>query len=173
MKPQNIFITAQGRACLADFGLLRNAQQDEATLTMSGASLGTPEYLAPEQILGDAEADIRSDIYSLGAVAHFMLTGRPPFHGSATDVIQQHLHGTIPNLLGSVPGISEGLQEIMHICLAKDPSKRFQTPDRLLAALATLPTGQEQDPQQTFFPAAVAGDAAQQTLFPAPRPPSR
>ena len=87
----------KGRARLADFGLMRSSIQDATALTLSGAVLGTPAYLSPEQIEGKGEIDIRSDFYALGCVLFFCLTGRNPYEGSQIQLITQHLEAPPPN----------------------------------------------------------------------------
>src|SRR5262249_37379374 len=125
-----------------DFGLVRelSAQDcvDEA-LTLEGSIVGTPMYLAPEAIRSD-EADARSDIYALGAVGYFMLTGRPVFEGrNLIEVCSHHLYTPVspPSLRldGSVP---EDLEALLLQCLAKDPEARPQSALAFAEALADL-----------------------------------
>ena len=78
IKPANIFLTTDGRAKLADLGLARSTMGDDR-MTMTGQTVGTPAFMSPEQARGNAELDIRSDIYSLGATLYYMVCGRPPF----------------------------------------------------------------------------------------------
>src|SRR5207249_11876392 len=88
IKPDNILLDAQnGRAMVTDFGIARAASEGESRLTATGAAIGTPAYMSPEQCAGDRDLDGRSDLYSLGAVAYQMLTGEPPFSGGSTPAI--------------------------------------------------------------------------------------
>src|SRR5205814_5641014 len=87
IKPDNVLLdSASGRAMVTDFGIARAASEDDggSRLTATGAAIGTPAYMLPEQCAGDRDIDGRSDLYSLGAVAYQMLAGEPPFTGGST-----------------------------------------------------------------------------------------
>ncbi|HRX79464.1 MAG TPA: serine/threonine-protein kinase, partial [Pirellulaceae bacterium] len=96
IKPQNLMLTRQGRVKILDFGLARfaseaDADSESAKLTKEGVTLGTPDYIAPEQVLDSRKADIRADVYSLGCTLYFMLAGKPPFSvGTAIDKMKAH-----------------------------------------------------------------------------------
>ncbi len=128
IKPSNILVTREGVAKLADLGLVRRADPDLTALTPSGVGMGTPSYMAPEQIRDARRADARSDIYSLGATWYHMVTGQPPFTGgTALEVCQKHLdeplvppHRVRRDLALSASGI---IQQMM----AKQPGERIQT----------------------------------------------
>ena len=94
IKPSNIIITPNGRAKLVDMGLARSlGPQDDIGLTQSGVTLGTFDYISPEQALEPREADVRSDIYSLGCTFYHMLTGQPPVpEGTAAKKLHHHQH---------------------------------------------------------------------------------
>ena len=101
-----------------------------------GQIIGTPLFMSPEQARGDRALDARSDIYSLGAVAYYLLTGRPPFNeGGGIGVMIAHAHDPVvpPSLLRS--GIPEDLERVVIRCLAKDPADRFADADSLERAL--------------------------------------
>src|SRR5262249_32822837 len=107
------------------------------TLTQEGTIAGTPAYMSPEQARGSAEVDARSDIYSLGAVAYFLLTGRPPFvRATAVQTLAAHLdeEGTPPDRHRE--GVPADLQAVVLRCLEKEPARRFQGADELGQALA-------------------------------------
>jgi alpha-tubulin suppressor-like RCC1 family protein/tRNA A-37 threonylcarbamoyl transferase component Bud32 len=126
VKPENIFLDEQtGRAMLSDFGIALSADQ-ESRLTMTGAAIGTPAYMAPEQIDG-GHADARSDLYSLGLVAWEMLTGRRPWAGeSLFNVISKQKTEELPAIDALRPGeVPERLQYLVERMLQKKPSARL------------------------------------------------
>jgi eukaryotic-like serine/threonine-protein kinase len=125
IKPANIMLTGAGGVKVVDFGIAR-AQAGEA-LTRAGAVLGSPAYMAPEQITG-GQVDARTDLYSLGVALYEMLTGTPPFAGDDQfAVLQRHLSEipTPPSALR--PGISGQIDQVVAQLLAKDPGARPQT----------------------------------------------
>src|SRR5262249_60902729 len=120
----------------------------EPMLTGEGIVLGTPDYMAPEQARDARQADIRSDIYSLGCVLYHLLDGRPPFPD--TNIISQMIrHATEPPrpLREVNPAVPDGLQQIVNWMLAKDPAQRYPTPERAAQALKVfLAAGSEPAP---------------------------
>src|SRR5260370_27302735 len=144
LKPGNVIVCERGGMAdvikLLDFGLVRTANRvgDDPRLTQEGAVAGTPAYLSPEQARGTEAVDARSDLYSLGAVAYFLLTGRPPFTGgSAIDVIIAHLHAAPTPLSEQRSDLPLDVQAIVMHCLEKEPAKRFADAESLQQALAT------------------------------------
>jgi serine/threonine-protein kinase len=134
VKPGNIIIDARGRPKLTDMGLAK--APDDVTITREGATVGTPQYISPEQARDPATADIRSDLYSLGATLYHMCTGQPPFPGDTiARVIQGVLHDRAPSVAELNPGISDGISLVIRKLLAKDPAVRYQTPAELLLDL--------------------------------------
>ncbi|MGH8119561.1 MAG: protein kinase domain-containing protein, partial [Gammaproteobacteria bacterium] len=134
MKPANILFRSPDSLAITDFGIAKDVGSENLVkkqLTMDGELMGTLYYISPEQIQG-AEADRRSDLYSLGVIMYKMLTGQHPFTGSTpTDVFQAHLHAPIPAL----PPQFATLQPLLDGLLAKDPDERFQSTDDLLMGL--------------------------------------
>ena len=136
IKPGNLMRTREaGRAVVKvlDFGLAKFGGEQGATaeshLTHYGQVLGTPDFIAPEQIRNTAGADIRADIYSLGCTLFYLLAGRPPFTGeSLFDLFEQHIHREPPDLDRLRPGLPPGLAAAVARLLAKDPADRPQTP---------------------------------------------
>ena len=132
VKPDNILIErASGRPLVTDFGI---AQITSATTTGVGQAVGTPEYMSPEQASGE-RVDARSDLYALGAVAFFVLAGRPPFSGdAAAEVMAKHIGAPAPRLSSVLPGAPLTLARIVDRCLTKDPAARFESAERLADA---------------------------------------
>jgi serine/threonine-protein kinase len=143
LKPGNIVIAMLGGqydvAKLLDFGLVQDlsTMDTDARLTQTGTVLGTPAYMSPEQAGGEVTIDVRSDIYSLGAVAFFSLSGRPPFDGqSVGKLLAAHLTQTPPLLTELRKELPLDVARVVEKCLAKNPAERFQTAAELEAALA-------------------------------------
>jgi serine/threonine-protein kinase len=137
VKPDNILIErATGRAMVMDFGIARSAAA--TALTTLGEVVGTPHFMSPEQAAGEA-VDGRSDLYSLGIVAFFALTGRRPFEGdSAQAILAMHLTRPAPHLADERPDLPAALSAAVDRCLAKDPADRFPNGEALVAALEPL-----------------------------------
>ncbi len=144
IKPGNVIVCERGKvpdvAKLLDFGLVQTATEADDKLTQVGSVMGTPAYLAPEQAAGEA-IDGRTDIYALGALAYFLLTGQPPFAGkTAVKLFAAHLHETPEPPSRLRPDIPPDLEAIVLQCLAKKPDERFANVQELDAALAGVPT---------------------------------
>jgi serine/threonine protein kinase/tetratricopeptide (TPR) repeat protein len=136
LKPSNIMFDKDGNAKIMDFGIARGGRGRD--LTGEGVIIGTPEYMSPEQVEGRA-TDQRSDIYSLGVILFEMLTGRAPFEGeTAFSLALKHKSETPPDPRKLNPQIQPGLSQLVLRCLEKDPAKRFQNAEELLAGLAGI-----------------------------------
>ncbi len=142
IKPSNILITREGQAKLVDMGLARLQQVDGSTddeLTETGVTLGTFDYISPEQARDPRSADTRSDIYSLGCTLFYMLVGRPPFaEGNMMQKLLQHQDDRPPELRTLRVGIPDAVSALVLRMLAKAPSARYQTPLELVAELALI-----------------------------------
>ncbi len=135
IKPSNILVTREGQAKLVDMGLARLYQEDakEHELTNTGVTLGTFDYISPEQARDPREVDTRSDIYSLGCTLFYMLAGHPPFaQGTAVQKLLQHQDQSPPNLAELRPEIPESVAAMVGRMLAKLPEDRPQTPSELV-----------------------------------------
>lgn len=141
IKPANIFAAERGGfhdvAKLLDFGLVKpTSTSGDTSLTQDGAITGSPLYMSPEQAVGEHEPDGRGDIYSLGAVAYYLLTGHPPFEDDKPLRVL-FKHASEPPLPPShwAPDIPEDLEQVVLRCLAKAPQDRFATTRQLAASL--------------------------------------
>ncbi|HJP59057.1 MAG TPA: protein kinase, partial [Gemmatimonadaceae bacterium] len=138
IKPDNVLLSGN-HALVADFGIAKAAR--DAALQRdpdAGSALGTPMYMAPEQMLGDANIDHRVDIYAVGALAYELLAGHPPFTDTRRNRFLARLHDTPTPLTKRQPGVSAALSDLVMRCLQKRPSDRWQTADELLKQLESL-----------------------------------
>ncbi len=136
VKPGNIFLAADGHAKLADFGFARSNRANHTQLTMAGSVLGSPLYMAPEQVTADAALDVRCDLYGLGCVLYHCLAGTPPYNGGMTQVLRAHCVAAIPDVRRGRPEISATTAALVTRLLQKDPSSR--PPDPTAAKLAII-----------------------------------
>jgi serine/threonine-protein kinase len=135
VKPQNVLIDPDGRAKLTDFGISR--QLEKAGLTATGRVLGTTDYVAPEQAMGQG-VDLRSDIYSLGVVLYEMLVGDVPFHAdSQVGVAMKHVHDELPDVQVRRPEVSAAVALVVERATAKDPAERYQAIEEMIDDLET------------------------------------
>jgi eukaryotic-like serine/threonine-protein kinase len=138
IKPENIMLSRSGEVKVADFGLARVQGDGGVNMTQVGITMGTPLYMSPEQIEG-GELDSRSDIYSLGVTAYYMLTGAPPFSGdSPLSVAVQHLQQQAEPVANRRPDIPVKFAAIIDRMLAKKPGDRYPDPPALLRDLHQL-----------------------------------
>jgi serine/threonine-protein kinase len=141
LKPGNVIVAALGGqrdvAKLLDFGLVQDLSADaDDRLTRAGTVLGTPAYMSPEQASGESVLDARGDLYSLGAVVFFALTGRPPFLGKTLgELLAAHRFEPPPPLTDLRPDVPADLAAVVARCLAKDPTDRFPSAADLDRAL--------------------------------------
>jgi serine/threonine protein kinase len=142
IKPGNLILSRKGDRLtvkILDFGLAKAAREEKVdhNLTSPGQALGTPSYIAPEQITDAQTADIRADIYSLGSTLYFLLAGRPPFRAkSVYELYQAHISRIAEPLNVLRPDVPADLAALVAKMMAKDPSQRFQTPGEVARALA-------------------------------------
>jgi eukaryotic-like serine/threonine-protein kinase len=141
IKPSNVLVMQDGKVKLVDMGLARLHQVESAAdeLTASGVTLGTFDYISPEQARDPRSADVRSDLYSLGCTLFYMLTGRPPFpEGTVLQKLFSHSLDAPPDPRDVRPDIPGEVTEIVHKLLAKNPQERYQTPSELIQRLLRL-----------------------------------
>lgn len=141
IKPSNILVTDDGIAKLVDMGLARLHQVEHSggDLTASGVTLGTFDFISPEQARDPRTADTRSDIYSLGCTLYFMLAGQPPFpSGTVLQKLLQHEGDAPPDVRQLRADCPDELAGIVRTMLAKKPEHRFQTPAALMSELASF-----------------------------------
>jgi serine/threonine-protein kinase len=135
LKPENILITSDGQPVIMDFGLALTKGAHRVTYSNLSATMGTPDYMAPEQIEGQ-RGDQRTDLYALGTILYELLTGKPPFTGDSNMVIMaQHLNNTAPRLDHVDPSIPIQLAAIVATCLARDPQDRYADMTALIQVL--------------------------------------
>ena len=141
IKPSNVLITPEGQAKLVDMGLARLHQMESnsADLTASGVTLGTFDYISPEQARDPRNADVRSDLYSLGCTLYFMLTGMPPFPGGTVlQKLLSHSSDAPAELRSFRDDVDDELVRIVDRMLTKQPADRYQTPAELIVELSSL-----------------------------------
>ncbi len=143
IKPSNFLLAAEGGrpvVKLTDFGLARTVDDLDGKITRSGTTVGTVDYISPEQARNSRAADIRSDIYSLGCTLYHMLAGRPPFpDGDLTERLLKHVEAEPPDIHQFNPNVTPGLAQILKKMLAKKPEERYQTPTQLIEELTNPP----------------------------------
>lgn len=136
VKPENVLLQ-DGRPLLADFGIaLAVEQASGARMTQSGLSLGTPQYMAPEQAMGERDIDARADIFALGAVTYEMLTGEPPFTGATAQAVMARMLTVDPAPMAETrPVVSPALDESVRRALRRLPADRYQSMSAFAQAL--------------------------------------
>ena len=164
VKADNIMIErGSGRALVVDFGIARVMQN--TGVTGAGEILGTADYMSPEQASGEV-ADHRSDIYSLGVVAFYALSGRLPFEGPTVGaVLAKQITQPAPSLAESVPGLSAKLGDAVDRCLAKDPARRFSSAEELADAVGVALASRREVPGPIRIFTKKASEISQNLLF--------
>ncbi len=173
IKPSNVLVTANGAAKVVDMGLARNTALDRSTTdeTASGVTLGTFDYISPEQARNPRDADVRSDLYSLGCTLFYMLTGNPPFpDGTALQKLLSHGSQAPPDPRGWREDLSDELFEITMKLMAKRPQDRYQTPAELISDLVMLAELENLPRSQSPGTMLVPNHTAQPTLVEANLP---
>ena len=141
VKPSNILVTPQKRVKLIDMGLARLLRSTDADgdLTESGVTLGTFDYISPEQAKDPRLADVRSDVYSLGCTFYYILAGTPPFpNGTVLQKLLQHQGDEAPDIREINPSVPPAIVSVIRKMMRKNPDERYQTPDLLIRDLLQI-----------------------------------
>lgn len=139
LKPANILVNSDGLLKIVDFGVAAAASSGDTQLTKTGYVIGSPKYMAPEQILGK-KVDETADVYSIGVIMYEMTTGVPPYsRGDHMSVMYQHVQGKAKACQEINPEIPDEYAAIIGKAMSVDKSKRYQSMDELTAALDSLP----------------------------------
>jgi WD40 repeat protein/type II secretory pathway predicted ATPase ExeA len=164
LKPDNILLDEQGNAYLGDFGIAKDLATSQTT---TGAIIGTPDYLSPEQIQGDPLTG-QSDIYSLGIILYELLTGQKPYQApTLTALLHKHLNEPLPSVRIVNPQFSEGIDMVIKRATSKDPTLRYSDAmamARDFARAVSNVVGTRQPPQPVFTPG--GGEITVQTITP-------
>lgn len=167
VKPSNLLIgnavSGTFTVKVADFGLARVAPWEstntESDVLVPGTTMGTADYMAPEQIADVSQADRRSDVYSLGATLWFLLSGRPMYLGrTLVEVLRAHQDGPVPSLQVIRSDVSDELDRAFRLTVTKRPKHRLSTMDELIFALEAADPG-ETEAHSIIFPAGATGEA--------------
>ena len=174
IKPSNVFISRNdaGRevAKIFDFGIAR-LQQHESKITQPGAVLGTPEYMAPEQLLASDQIDWRCDVYALGITLYEALAGSVPFEGNFGEVLLKVSTEPLPSLTKRCPEVPLDLEKAIARSLARDPADRYPSVRAFAEALSQVPTGETSSLlgiRMPVPPPIAGGSAPRGAVVPAP-----
>lgn len=164
VKPANLLMTPDGHAKVIDLGLALQIEDEDERVTRAGTTVGTVDYMAPEQARDSRQTSERSDIYSLGCTFYYLLTGSPPFPGGGlSDKLARHYKGPIPDVRTTRPEIPEPLSALIRKMMAKKPEGRFADYTRLIEALDALGDPPTQDFGEARMDALIVDDDDDET----------
>ena len=141
IKPGNIMVTRSRITKLADFGFVKS--KFDPLLSSEGEVLGTPDYISPEQALGQADIDFRSDIYALGASLYHMLAGRPPFGGTSSEVMEKHIREEPADPREYREDLPEPVVHLLQKMMAKNPDERYSNTQEIFEDFELVRMGQD------------------------------
>ncbi|WP_206681038.1 protein kinase [Actinomadura sp. J1-007] len=168
VKPENVLLTEDGQAKVADFGLAR--AESASKMTKTGLIIGTVGYLAPEQVLAGS-ADVRSDVYASGVMLYELLTGELPHRAdTALAVAYKHVNEAVPPPSAAVPGLTPAIDALVTRATAHDPAARPQDANRLLGEVAEVFGGLPRDFDERVEEASRNQTAVLETPAPPPGP---
>jgi len=143
VTPDNIMLDKDGRARITDLGLAKEAAADRTGVTRTGATLGTPYYMSPEQINSARDVDFRSDIYSLGITLYHLVCGVVPYVGSTFEVMTKHVREPLPSPKQHVKDLPDAFCDVVRKMTAKRPEHRYDSYEALIEDLDRLLRGEE------------------------------
>ena len=143
IKPANMLVTKDDVVKLGDFGFIQSAY--DAELLQEGTTLGTPDYISPEQARGERDLDVRSDIYSLGASVFHMLSGKTMYKGSCSQVMRDHINTEPPDMGEIRKDVPDEFMRVLKRMLGKSPADRYQSADEVIRDLEMLKIDQAAD----------------------------
>lgn len=143
IKPSNIMIDREGNAFVSDFGIARVVTTSgEHSSTASGVIVGTPDYMAPEQVMGSTSIDQRADVYALGVMLFQMVANQLPFEGdSAFDLMMKHMNAPVPSAVALNPALPDDIDLILTRAMEKDPAERYPSVAMLASDVLALAGG--------------------------------
>jgi serine/threonine protein kinase len=172
VKPSNIIVAQDGLAKVLDLGLSKNLEDAGVSFkTVTGAVLGTPHYISPEQAQGEKNVDGRSDIYSLGATLYHLLTGQVPFDGAtALEILSKHVNTVLPNPQDLREDIPDAAVHVLQRMMAKKPDDRYRDCGALIADLLDVSAGRT--PKTNLISASLSTVAPSKKSMAKKRPPT-
>ncbi|MFO0841368.1 MAG: protein kinase [Gemmataceae bacterium] len=177
IKPSNFLLAndqGRTRVKLTDLGLARMINEEEFRVTRAGTTVGTVDYMSPEQARDSSLADVRSDIYSLGCTMYHMLAGQPPFaEGGIGERIYKHMAADPPDVRQLNPHVSVALWTVLRRMLAKHMDDRFQTPQELIDALRSISHADAQPRKTRRDPTSDSETLVEEMPRPRPGEPAR